>query len=291
MHRYRFADLLLDSDIDLPLRVAAVDAPCAVTIRRGKVPARLQQALARSRDWEMARDQTLYRRPAPTAMNVLINGGCEIIVESASLGAEGRAFLIGPALGTLLHQRGALLMHAAAVQVGEGAVLVLGASGAGKSTAAAALIAAGYPLLTDDLCVVSLDEAGRPMGHSDGRPLKLTIEAAAWFGMPKLGDAAEGKFYVAAPQIEGPLPIAALVAVAGWGEPRLERLKLLPTLAELRRQVFNQQIVSLVGREGEHFVDAARLAAVVPLFKLTRPHGLDRMAETIDLVRRAAASQ
>lgn len=60
-------------------------------------------------------------------------------------------YLSGPILGLVLRLRGALALHASAVQIGAGAVGFAGAHGAGKSTLAAALADAGCALVTDDV--------------------------------------------------------------------------------------------------------------------------------------------
>jgi hypothetical protein len=60
-------------------------------------------------------------------------------------------YLTGPVLGFVLRLRGALALHASAVQIGEGALVLVGAHGAGKSTAAAALGVRGCPVITDDV--------------------------------------------------------------------------------------------------------------------------------------------
>lgn len=60
-------------------------------------------------------------------------------------------YLAGPILGLILRLRGALSLHASAVQAGAGAVAFVGPHGAGKSTLAAALAAAGRPMVTDDV--------------------------------------------------------------------------------------------------------------------------------------------
>jgi len=59
-------------------------------------------------------------------------------------------YLYGPILGFLLRLRGALSLHASAVQIGSGAIGFVGTHGAGKSTLAAALGAAGCAVMTDD---------------------------------------------------------------------------------------------------------------------------------------------
>ena len=69
------------------------------------------------------------------------------------------------------------MLHASAVHVNGKAVLFCGPSGAGKSTLAAALAQRGYPLVTDDLCAITLAPGAPPMVHPDGRQLKLWAQA------------------------------------------------------------------------------------------------------------------
>ena len=69
------------------------------------------------------------------------------------------------------------MLHASAVRVNGRAVLFCGSSGAGKSTLAAALAQRGYPLVTDDVCTLSIGEAGAPVVYPDGRQLKFWAQA------------------------------------------------------------------------------------------------------------------
>ena len=70
----------------------------------------------------------------------------------AAMPLSGAAvYLIGPVLGFVLRLRGVLCLHASGVVVEGRAVALLGAPGAGKSTAAAAFARAGHPVIADDL--------------------------------------------------------------------------------------------------------------------------------------------
>ena len=60
-------------------------------------------------------------------------------------------YLYGPILGLILRLRGAVSFHASAVRIGDGAIAFAGPRGAGKSTLAAALGAAGCAVVTDDV--------------------------------------------------------------------------------------------------------------------------------------------
>jgi hypothetical protein len=74
-------------------------------------------------------------------------------------GAKEKGFrflILGLAMGLILDQRGTVTFHASAVDLGGKSVAFAGPKGAGKSTAAAAFHAAGYPIITDDLLPVHL---------------------------------------------------------------------------------------------------------------------------------------
>jgi hypothetical protein len=60
-------------------------------------------------------------------------------------------YLTGPVLGFILRLRGQLALHASAVQIGGGALAIVGPHGAGKSTIAAALVTRGFALIADDV--------------------------------------------------------------------------------------------------------------------------------------------
>ncbi len=64
-------------------------------------------------------------------------------------------YLLGPVLGFVLRLRGVTCMHASAIAVGDQAIVLLGAAGAGKSTTAAAFGELGYSVLSDDVTVLS----------------------------------------------------------------------------------------------------------------------------------------
>lgn len=64
-------------------------------------------------------------------------------------------YLAGPVLAFALRLRGCTCLHASAIAVDGVAIALVGAPGAGKSTTAAAFALAGFPVLSDDLVVLS----------------------------------------------------------------------------------------------------------------------------------------
>lgn len=68
-------------------------------------------------------------------------------------------YLLGPTLGFVLRLRGVPCLHASAVVIDDSVVAFVGASGAGKSSTAAAFAKLGFPVVTDDVLAV-VERAG-----------------------------------------------------------------------------------------------------------------------------------
>jgi hypothetical protein len=71
---------------------------------------------------------------------------------------DATTYLIGPVIGFVLRLRGALLLHASAVTLGDRAIALMGGPGVGKSTTAAEFARLGHAVLSDDLA--ALRESG-----------------------------------------------------------------------------------------------------------------------------------
>ncbi len=68
---------------------------------------------------------------------------------------EVTALLLGQVLGFALRLRGTLCLHACVVRIGQQAIAIVGETGAGKSTTAAALARRGHSILSDDIAVLN----------------------------------------------------------------------------------------------------------------------------------------
>lgn len=289
-HHYRLFGLNLSSEIELPELVPSNSGVPDVAIRRGIVgePACISIA-------EVARFS--------------VSGGVEIIVEAAPGVQERniRLYLLGSAMGLLLHQRRLLPLHANALEVGGRVVAVLGPSGAGKSTLAAWLMTKGCRLLSDDVCVVRFHEAG-PAVHPGVPRLRLWGESLDALGHPRAG--LERAYAGADHWDKWDVPIASALQADGLG---LRALYLLDDGPDI-------QIVPMAGASAvealsantycgdyltepsalqTHWRACLSLAAAVPVFRLERPRDLtrlDALGETllahqrsVEAVRRGAA--
>jgi hypothetical protein len=127
--------------------------------------------------------------------------------------------LQGSAFSATLHLRGIPLLHASVLAIDDFAVAVMGTPGAGKSTTAAAFVAAGYQLVSDDVGALDLSAPGVRV-HSGYPRMRLYADSARAAGFdesalqrvfrePLLGD----KSFIELPPSsfrEGPLPLRAV---------------------------------------------------------------------------------
>jgi hypothetical protein len=181
------------------------------------------------------------------------------------------------------------LLHASAVELEGRAVAFTGASGVGKTSLTAQLVARGYGFITDDVLAVDTDGvrmlayAGPGLLHLDPQELD-----------PRGGD----RFHVIGPSPDDPvklrvrvtpvvtsLPLAAVVFVRR-GSP-VQEPELKPDEHGGARAVLGAAFLSYMdgpGRLSAHLDVCSRLAAAGALFELVVPDRLTA-AETADFLR------
>lgn len=164
MYIYRAYQLDIHADFPIPeFPPGDATSSADVLIRRGIVPCALEKATGKDEFYQPMASRFLLT--LNDVARYLVQNGNEIIVEPAPncLESDVRVFLLGSAIGALLHQRGVLVIHAGAFYTERGAVLLTGPSGIGKSTLLGELLRRGYKFLVDDVCGVLLDASGLPL--------------------------------------------------------------------------------------------------------------------------------
>lgn len=297
LYRYRIAGLTVSSDVEIPgLHAGAGDATVDVEIARGATPERLEDPTAAGPNWAMTPGAFLLR--APGIARFWLTGGAAITYqpEPEAASDDVAAFLTGTTFGILLHQRGLVVLHASGVVVSGQAVLFMGPSGAGKSTLATALAQRGYPLVTDDFCVVGADGAGRPLVHPDGRLPKLWAQAIRHLDLAeRQGPAVRGrlsKFYVEPLQVAAspaPLrcgPVYALQEARGPIRPGIERPNIVDAALLLRRNAYRARLIKQMGQEELYFRLAAAVVNAGGVFQLSRELDFVAMPQVIEGLER-----
>jgi energy-coupling factor transporter ATP-binding protein EcfA2 len=308
LYSYCISGLAVRSEIALPgLNAAASDrGQPDVTIRRSPVPAVLDGAGTMGPTWQIAGKQFLLR--IPNVARFLLSNGQDIAFEVESGGDVGDIpiFLLGTVFGILLHQRERIVLHASAVRVNGKAVLFCGSSGQGKSTLAAALTQRGYPLITDDVCAITVTDVGTPMAHPDGRHLKLWTQAIENLDLKENRGARVRscleKYYVDPGQVyTEALPLGIVYALREAQPshpPGIERPNVVDASLVFRRNAYRPMLVSRMGQKANYFQVATTVADKAGIFFLTRAleftaipkvvSWLERHWSDIDLMETAA---
>jgi hypothetical protein len=204
--------------------------------------------------------------------------------------------LQGPGLAAALHLRGVPLLHASVLAVGGGAIALMGTPGAGKSTTAAAFVARGHALLSDDLAALALDDDA--VRVQPGYPrLRLYADSARAAGfaadsLPRVFAAAilGDKRFVALSSDDGtfcaePRPLRAIYLLqprrAGGGEPRIRAVPPRNALPLLLQNVYSSRFLD-AARRVLTLRACARVADAVPLYTVEAGDDLAALPRLVD---------
>ena len=154
MYQYRLYGLRIITDLEFPQLVAEQDyMPDVPEIRveACEVPERIRQITDRKYEfgekisWLSNNTTWLLVENGEKIGYCLTGGGHPSYLQS---------YILGFGMAMLAMQRGMLAIHCSAVADEQGAVLIAGESGAGKSTVTTAFLEKGYRLMADDMAFV-----------------------------------------------------------------------------------------------------------------------------------------
>ncbi len=226
----------------------------------------------------------------------LVEGGCTITLFSDPQ-ADPRAlrlFTLGSAWGALGYQRDWLMWHGSAVEWLDGAVMLCGNQGFGKSTLAAYLISQSHALLADDLSRIVPAQDHKPAAiYPSSARLKLWDDAVEGLNMSEAVIERDllraDKYHCAARRAVSPLPrpLRAVVCLA-WGEQhKLQKLVGGEAVREvLAATAYRPAFLQAMGLESRYTQKTLQIIADVPVYRLTRPKDLSELATSYALLKR-----
>jgi hypothetical protein len=181
-------------------------------------------------------------------------------------------------LRALLHwwaiDHGWLLLHAGCVATDEGAALLVGRGGSGKSTTVLGCISSAFGLLSDDYCLYIPGEPSRV--HSLFGSSKIDSQAIAL--MPSLGSAFDGAptdprgkriiqirdHFPGSWRVEAPLRVIIVPQIGSGRGCTAERIN----PADALRALAPSTIFQLAGGRARAFEQMARLVRMLPCWRL-----------------------
>lgn len=203
--------------------------------------------------------------------------------------------LLGPVLAFVLRRLGVLSLHASGVVIGGRALAFCGASGAGKSTIAAAFAARGHAALADD--VVALREVdGVALAYPAADHLRVWDDSARMLigeghALPTLTPTWDKRAFpldaLGYAVARAPAPLGALFLIADRttddAAPRVEPLRAADAFVPLVANTAANYLLTPEMR-AEEFALLSRLLARTPVFRLV-PHAdparLSRLVEVV----------
>jgi hypothetical protein len=272
---YRVFGLKVRSEIPLPeLFPDKSDDLPQVTIRQGSLGPKGEESGLRA-------DGEALLLTIPDIARYRVNGGSEILVDVEPDAPERnvRLFLLGSAFGALLHQRGLLPLHANAIDVDGRAVAFMGESGAGKSTLAAWFHDRGFPVIADDVCVVSFGFDGRPYTAPGLPRLRLWADALQLMGRDLQGlsrsflNDEHEKFDVpmdAASAACSQVPLAAIYLLDRGPEFSIVPLRGLEAADAVFANTYRGEYLAKTSGQKQHWESAVRLVRGTPVFRAIR---------------------
>lgn len=198
--------------------------------------------------------------------------------------------LYGIPLALLTSRRGALPLHAATVQIGDVAVALAAPGRHGKTTLAAALMAAGHRLLSEDVSCCTLE--ADPTVLPGPALLRVRRDAHERLALPgaEVTFADEDRIHLAVPERERgdcrPVRLRAIFLLRpGDGAPRTTPVAPHEALRDL--WALSTKLPTEEDR-ARCFAGIAALVDRVPTYDLSRPNRWELLPATVELIEEVA---
>jgi hypothetical protein len=214
---------------------------------------------------------------------------------------EVTALLLGQVLGCALRLRGTLCLHACVIKIGQHAIAIVGDSGAGKSTTAAALAKRGHAILSDDIAVLNdcdqhwLVHSGYPRlrlwpesikalyGSEDG------LDRIFSFSDKRFVDLSNNNCETTTWQFHNePLPLAAIYVLeerqSGLVAPAIESINPTTAVMALMRHRAANHLPLDKDKQAHEFAGFSRVAKMVPVRKVNRSDSLKALPQLCEAI-------
>ncbi len=293
MFKYKIYGLVIETDVLFNQLVKADDNENAdVIIKAGnisdEVNAYLDQQVIKS--YDIGFEKSCFRNKGGYYS---ISQGKEIIYETK----EGYTpemvgpWLLGFALAMLLLQRSILAVHCSAIADKDGAFLISGVPGAGKSSLTRVLLERGYGIMADDVAAVKIEENGtfvypafpyQKLCRNEVQKRELDEEELIYINEDK------DKFLVPVDEAfvgeKRPLKYLIFIVVSNNEKVTVHKLTGLNQLFALKENLFLTRLKGSWLNAKPLLDTCLKVASGCPVYMIERPYGVDTLQEMADTV-------
>ena len=219
----------------------------------------------------------------------LIDNGHKIVFIPVPEALEqvARFYIVGTVMAILLYQRQFLVLHGSVINFDGEAVIFLGNSGDGKSSTAAAISAAGYNLVNDDVAPITLEDSQVILqpGFPQIKMSQATANALGYdfASLPLIHPLEEKRGY--RPQHEflrSPLRVKRIYVLEYGIDFASTPIAASTAVMELSR---HSRPTTLYQRgDALHFFQCANLVKQQTIYRLTRPKKLELLPQIANFV-------
>ena len=279
MSLYSAYALNIDSELCLPELLPSTSQEIDLIIRYGEIHNTLP-------DYPQGKQRIWKAQPNKLTLSVNRIGrfsvvqGKEILIDPAPQASDEdlRFVVLGSLLGALLHQRNLLALHASAIQMPQGVVLFMGASGHGKSTLMATLAQRGYGIISDDVVAIRQKKGRPPMALPAFPRLRLWEDSVTQLGYARnaLSPMRKGmkKYLIPVEHfVNQTLPVHGIYILDRCNQTQIHVKEAMgiEKFNALKLHTYRENFLSGLGLRSAHYEQIMSLANHVKMSHLVRP--------------------
>jgi len=204
------------------------------------------------------------------------------------------AFLLGWGIAIICYQKDKLAIHCSCIADAEGAILISGTSGSGKSSITSYLLNKGYKFIADDMAVVSIDENGTAYAFPAFPYQKLCRDIATKSGLKEEEmiyiDENKDKFLVPykGDFVKESVPVKAMI-ILGFSEGNevlSGEIEGVDKIYACVNSLFLKGLLKKKAYYPENINNCLKLASAIPIYYVSRPFDMDTKEEVMKVIRK-----
>lgn len=270
-----------------------VELHCDIVIRHSSISERVAATTAKFLNGEYSGTYNGSELLISSRVGLfLLRAGKEVLMDLAPSAdqEEVRAYLLGAIFGALCHQRGITPLHASVIDVEDGCVIFVGASGAGKSTVVATLAQRGHEVIADDECFLKIPNCDEVQAWPGIGQVKLWEDALRALAIEDVGGMnGSRKYYVPVRPARHPTQSRRLHRVyqlhrVPHGPAGVTRLYGAEAIETLMQNVYPPGLAGCLGYQPNVFRVCAATARKIPVFRFSRPWNLAALDHSTEIL-------